>query len=226
MNHLNNTFKLPDLAAVSRGEVSDWSIIYAPRHGMTNKEQFDEIIAPWRVNRKLPLKERFSAATRHAEEILIKSLFVNTSEIKKKLLGGQALKRAELLYLLSRLEQTRNSSLRQIGRPRAPQQRDILIFRVVDWISREFELSYTRGNISPALSAVDAVADALRRIGTSPRGFDRLRKICSAIKKSDYGSEYHEKMLVDCVKKAISTNKVKKVLIVSPDWTPPAGKKG
>lgn len=135
---------------------------------------FEMLVFPHRAARRLPISARFEAAVVWAEARLRKEN-PSQDEVARKLSAGQGLTKAEIEVAIAAL----SPKPKRAGRPITKQGRNLSLRFLVNLTAREFELSRTRGNEGRGgpYSAADAVADAMKRIGLAPRGFDRLRKI-------------------------------------------------
>jgi hypothetical protein len=145
---------------------------------------FEQLAAPHRKARALPLPLRFAAAVGWTAAKLRQDLPCPEA-IFQKLQKGERLSTAELA--LVRAAMTKGSRSR--GRPRTPPKRNLDIRLLVQEVAREFQLPRTRSNVEKSHggghSAADAVAAALCRTGQAPRGFDRVRKVYARAKSEE-----------------------------------------
>lgn len=133
---------------------------------------FEMLLAPHRAARHLPIVARFEAAAAWVEARL-RLENPSRDDVKQKLLAGQNLTKAEIAVAIAAL----SPKQMRAGRPTTSQGRNVSLRFLVNLTAHEFHLPRTRGNEGRPYSAADAVAEAMKRIGLAPRGFDRLRKI-------------------------------------------------
>jgi len=148
---------------------------------------FALLLHPHRAARKLPKAGRFAAAVDWAE-IRLRLKFPDAKTVVKKLRTGTRLTPEETQLAIGALA----PNDRAVGRPRTRTGRNLTVRLVINEVAREFHLERTRNNFpgkqgqtGPNLSAADAVAAALSRIGIAPRDFDRVRKLHAQAKSEE-----------------------------------------
>lgn len=148
---------------------------------------FEMLVAPHRVARRMALPARHDAAVDWAKTQLEREM-PSSEAIVKKLRAGKSLSSEETEFIIAALEQKPKGA----GRPKTERGRNLSLRFLVSSTAREFNLFRTR-NSEPGkrredgkhYSAADAVAEAMQRIGMAPRGHDRVRKICEAAKPEE-----------------------------------------
>ena len=132
-----------------------------------------EMLFPHHRARRLPLAERFQAAVKWVADGLLEDN-PTPEMVVAKLVAGQKLTPKETRFIIVALS---SKPKQPANRPRTPEGRDLELRFLVKQTAREFQLTLTRGNFGPKVSACDAVAEAMRLTNQPPRGFDRMRKI-------------------------------------------------
>jgi len=130
------------------------------------------MLFPHHRARRLPLAERFQAAVKWVADGLLEDN-PTPEMVVAKLVAGQNLTPKETRFIIVALSP---KPKQPANRPRTPEGRDLELRFLVKQTAREFQLTLTRGNLGPKVSACDAVAEAMRLTNQPPRGFDRVRK--------------------------------------------------
>jgi len=141
---------------------------------------FESIVAPHRSARRLPFAEKYQAAVDWAE-IQVRAELPKPDDIIRKIKSNEIITDKDKGVIIAAL----SKKPKAMGRPTTPPGRNFWIRRLVLSVAREFELNPTRGEISPAMSAADAVADAMLRAKVFPNSYDRTRKLVAAAKPEE-----------------------------------------